>query len=99
MITAPLIRVTFLLAEHRPPFRTLWEGDLPAVPDAGEPFAFGGRIYRVLERSWRMGTEKRKAQTLEPVEDDVTVVACGVLLQQEGGPAHVLVSAAPPAQQ
>lgn len=87
-----MIRVTFLLAEDRPPFRTLWEGELPDVPLPGEPIAFNDRIYRVAERSWRFGTEVREAKTLEPVRDFVTVMACGVMLVQIGGSPHVVVS-------
>lgn len=87
-----MIRVTFLLAEDRPPFRNLWEGDLPAVPLPDEPIAFNGRTYRVLERAWRFGTEQKAAKTIEPVIDEVVVMGCGVLVQQISGPPHVVVS-------
>lgn len=87
-----MILVTCILADDGPPFRTLWEGELPAVPLPDEPFAFNGRIYRVVERSWRFGTVEKMAKTLEPIHDTVTVLACGLMLTQVGGPPHVMVS-------
>lgn len=92
MNTSPLIRVTFLLAEDRPPFRQLWEGDLPQVPDPNEPIAFNDRIYKVMERSWRFGTERVDAPGREPIHEERMVLACGILLTQIGGPAHVVTA-------
>lgn len=87
-----MLIVTFLLADDRPPFRKLWEGELPTVPDAGEPIAFNGRIYRVQERSWRIGVETDGA-ALQPVNvEQVVRVGVGLLLTQIGGPAHVALA-------
>lgn len=86
--------VTMLLGDDRPPFRKLWEGELPAIPDIGEPLAFNGRQYRVLERSWRFGTAPTQEQTvLGPMNGPATVqVGVGLLLQQIGGPSHVALA-------
>jgi hypothetical protein len=90
MAIEPLI-VTMLLADDRPPFRKLWEGELPAVPEAGEPIAFNGRQYRVVERSWRFGVAPTQEDTvLGPMNGPEKVrVGVGLLLQQIGGPSHV----------
>ena len=77
--------VTFLLGDDRPPFRSLWEGELPAVPLPGEPIAFNDRIYRVVERSWRFGTVKERGEM-------VTQLAVGVLLTQISGAPHVTIA-------
>lgn len=83
--------VTMLLAADRPPFRTLWEGELPAIPDVNEPLAFNGRQYRVMERSWRFGTAPTAEETvLGPMNGPASVqVGVGLLLTQIGGPTHV----------
>lgn len=84
--------VTMLLGDGRPPFRQLWEGELPAVPDAGEPLAFNGRIYKVLERSWRFGTAPVTTETaLGPMNGPAQVqIAVGLMLTQIAGPPHVV---------
>ena len=84
--------VTMLLADGGPPYRTIWEGELEAVPDAGEPLAFNSRIYRVVERSWRFGTASTPEDTvLGPMNGPARVkVACGLMLTQLAGPAHVV---------
>jgi hypothetical protein len=86
--------VTMLLADDRPPFRVLWEGELPCVPDVGEPLSFNTRNYRVLERSWRFGTAPTEQQTaLGPMNGPASVqVAVGLLLTQIGGPAHIALA-------
>lgn len=83
--------VTMLLAADRPPFRVLWEGELPAIPDMGEPLSFNGRQYRVLERSWRFGNAPTpEATLLGPMNGPASVqVGVGLLLEQIGGPPHV----------
>jgi hypothetical protein len=90
MAAEPLI-VTMLLAADRPPFRTLWEGELPEVPATGEPLSFNGRQYRVLERSWRFGNAATQEDTvLGPMNGPAKVrVGVGLLLEQIGGPSHV----------
>lgn len=89
--------VTFLLADDQPPFRKLWEGELPAVPDAGEPIGFNGRVYRVVERSWRFGAAKPVTNTVlgmadVPGEQPIIQLAVGVLLTQIDGSPHVTVN-------
>lgn len=92
-MTQPII-VTMLLADDRPPFRVLWEGELDAIPDPGEPLSFNGRIYRVVERSWRFGTTStEEATVLGPMNGPAAVrVAVGLLLTQIGGPEHVTLA-------
>ena len=91
-----MIIVTFLLGDGRPPFRQLWEGELPQVPNEGEPIAFNERIYRVLERSWRIGLATEEEQTaLGPMNGPKKVrMGCGLLLTQIAGPAHVTLASA-----
>lgn len=87
--------VTMLLGDDRPPFRRLWEGELPVVPDAGEPLAFNGRVYRVMERSWRFGTPSGSPQLgLAPMNGGAPVeIAVGLMLTQIAGPPHVALVA------
>jgi len=47
--------VTIILAVGAPPYRVIWEGELPAVPDNGELLEFNARQYQVVQRSWRFG--------------------------------------------
>lgn len=84
--------VTMLLGDGPPPFRQLWEGQLEAVPDAGEPIAFNGRVYRVVERSWRFGTAPTQQETvLGPMNGPASVqVAVGLMLSQIAGPSHMV---------
>ena len=90
------MKVSILLADRPiPPFRLLWEGDLPAVPDAGEPFAFDNRQYKVLERSWRFGlAEVTKDTVLGPMSSRELDVGVGLLVQQIGGVPHVTMDSA-----
>lgn len=95
MASHPLL-VTFLLAEDRPPFRVLAEAELPTVPDPGEPIALNGRTYRVMERSWRLGIEPVQERDAvfesEPPDEPVIRLGVGLLLEQIGGPPHVVVA-------
>lgn len=60
--------------------------DLPAVPLPGEHIDFGGRKYRTLERSWRI-------QLTSPLpEPPASEVSVGLLVEQIGGPPHVLLN-------
>jgi hypothetical protein len=83
--------VTMLLADDRPPFRVLWEGELSDIPLPQEPLAFNGRQYRVVERSWRFGTAPTATDTvLGPMNGPASVqVGVGLLLEQIGGPPHI----------
>jgi hypothetical protein len=83
--------VTMLLGDDNPPYRNIWEGELPAVPDPGEPLSFNGRIYRVVERSWRFGMARSEEDTvLGPMNGPAKVeVGVGLLLTQISGPPHV----------
>ena len=89
-----LLLVTFLLGDDQPPFRQLWEGELTQVPDAGEPLSFNGRIYRVVERSWRFGEHRDTESTvLGPMNGPAKVrVGVGLLLTQIAGPPHVTLA-------
>lgn len=86
--------VTMLLGDDRPPFRVVWEGELPVVPDAGEPLSFNGRQYRVTERSWRFGMRSKEQPTaLGPMNGPASIdVGVGLLLTQIGGPPHVALA-------
>lgn len=62
--------------------RQLLSLELPAVPLPGEHIQYGGRTYRTLERSWRF----------EPQEGGALGVGVGLLVEQIGGPPHVVTS-------
>jgi hypothetical protein len=81
--------VSFLLFADQPPFRLLAEADLPAVPLPDEPVQMSGRTYKVLERSWRVGTTPSE---LGPEAPPVVQIGVGVLVTQIGGPSHVEIA-------
>jgi hypothetical protein len=81
--------VTFLLDENQPPFRIIAEADLPDAPLEGEPIAMNGRTYKVLERSWRLGSTPSE---LGPDAPPVIQIGVGILLGQIAGPPHVTLA-------
>ena len=73
------MRVELLLivggAPQRPPLATL---DWDSAPTAGEGIIWGPRQYRCVGRAWRL-------------EGTPPTAMIGVLLDQVGGPPHVVV--------
>jgi hypothetical protein len=80
--------VSFLLYSDQPPFRLLAEADLPGAPLPDEPIAMNGRTYKVLERSWRLGSTPSE---LGPDHPPLVQIGVGILVTQIAGPPHITV--------
>lgn len=80
------MKTTIILADSQP-FRALLEIDLESAPLPGEHTAFGGRVYQVIERSWRFETDPA-----DNLPDAQLKPSVGLLVRQVSGPPHVVTA-------